>query len=352
MDVDLPKREGQATRLDVDLPSVLEPVQADLVRVRDAFVGIVADVSEEAATMVKSAAAFSGKQLRPALTCLAARVAGGGVDDDVATVAAIVELIHTATLVHDDILDSADLRRERKTLNAKWGEQAAVLVGDVLFSKAYRTASYLDDRFASQHLADAVGEVLEGEILQDVLAVDVDDQDHSDLDAAEHQYRRIIRGKTAALYDAALQVGAHYGGATETVRETLGRYGHHVGMAFQIVDDRLDLSGDEARVGKSLGRDISEGKLTLPMICWLREQTDASRAKAEALLSRARTDEAAAAELLAAIKDSKALSATDDAARHECEQARAVLAEFSGAADQEAVVCLDAIAAFVLRRTY
>ena len=263
-----------------DLPHVLRPIAGDLGRVREAYLNIVADVSEEAAAMVKRAAVFSGKRLRPALTCLAARAVGGDVDDDVARVAAIVELIHTATLVHDDILDAADLRRERPTLNAKWGEQAAVLVGDVLFSKAYRTASYLEDRFASRHLADAVGEVLEGEILQDVLAAEVDDTTHHDLTAAEAQYRRIIRGKTAALYDAALQVGAHYGGADASTREALGRYGHHLGMAFQIVDDRLDLSGEEAQVGKSLGRDISEGKLTLPMILWLREQGGPDREEA------------------------------------------------------------------------
>ena len=171
------------------LPDVLAPVREDLERVQLAYRDILSDVSPEVAEIVGGAARFSGKRLRPALTCVAARIAGGAMTPDVATVAAIVEMIHTATLVHDDILDGADVRRRMPTLNARWGDQMAVLVGDVLFSRAYRTASYVTDRFASQHLADAVGEVLEGEILQDALA--------RTPELSEVQYRRIIRGKTA-----------------------------------------------------------------------------------------------------------------------------------------------------------
>ncbi|MFV1960095.1 MAG: polyprenyl synthetase family protein, partial [Planctomycetota bacterium] len=211
---------------------MLAPLEADLDRVGACYRKILADVSRRTRDMASQAARFGGKRLRPGLTCVAARIAGGGVSEDVATVAAIVELIHTATLVHDDVLDGADVRRRVATVNARWGNGVAVLVGDVLFSKAYHAAARLEDRYASRYLSGVVGTILEGEIHQDVASYD------SHL--LEEDYRAIIRGKTAALYEAALVVGAHYGGPTEAA-EALGRYGHHLGMAFQIVDDRLDL---------------------------------------------------------------------------------------------------------------
>ncbi|MHC5010678.1 MAG: polyprenyl synthetase family protein, partial [Planctomycetota bacterium] len=201
-----------------DLPAVLAPVGDDLEKVGAAFQRILRDVSWRTRDMVDQAARFSGKRLRPALTCVAARVSGGEVTEDVATVAAIVELIHTATLIHDDVLDGADVRRKVATLNARWGDDFAVLVGDVLFSRAYLAASRLEDRFASQYLSEVVGEVLEGEIHQDLVC--------RNAEIREEEYREIIRGKTAALYEGAMVVGAHYGGATRH-EDRLGRYGHH-----------------------------------------------------------------------------------------------------------------------------
>ena len=246
--------------LERDLPPVLRPLAQDLDRVGARYREILSVTSARVGDMVGQAARFGGKRLRPALTCLAARIAGPGVTPDVATVAAIVELIHTATLVHDDVIDGAQVRRTVATLNARFGEQLAVLGGDVLFSKAYQAAAHLSDPFASRFLSEVVGEVLEGEIHQDLVA--------RRADLGEAEYRVIIRGKTAALYEAALVVGAHYAQASEGLTRALGRYGHHLGLAFQIVDDRLDLTGDEGTVGKTLGRDLSEGKTTLPLILW------------------------------------------------------------------------------------
>ena len=183
--------------------------------------------------MVGHAARFTGKRLRPALTCIASRVVHGAITPDVASAAAIVELIHTATLVHDDVLDAADVRRKVATMNALWGNDTAVLLGDVLFSRAYLAAARLDDRYASVYLSEVVGEVLEGEIRQN--------RERHNLDLDESAYRTIIRGKTAALYEAALVVGAHYAGASRDLVRALGAYGHHLGMAFQMIDDRLDL---------------------------------------------------------------------------------------------------------------
>src|SRR5262245_4531264 len=247
-----------------DLPDVLAPVRGDLEAVGAAYARILDTPSEYVSEMAAHSGRFTGKRLRPALACIASRIVRGDVPADVATVAAIVELIHTATLVHDDVIDGADVRRQVATLNAIWGEHTAVLLGDVIFSRAYLAAARLDDRFASVYLSEVVGEVLEGEIHQD--------RERHRVDLDERTYRAIIRGKTAALYEAALVVGAHYAGGARPVVDALCRYGHHLGMAFQIVDDRVDLAGDEATVGKSRGACLRGGKTTLPVSFWLRER--------------------------------------------------------------------------------
>lgn len=327
------------------LPTVLAPLQADLELVGESYRDILSGVSTESQDLVEQSAAFTGKRLRPALTVLAGRIAAGlGSDErvpaDVATVGAIVELIHTATLVHDDILDGASVRRKVVTLNARFGEQMAVLAGDVLFSKAYRAAAWLDDPFAARYLSEVVGEILEGEIHQDLFA-------HNPA-LSEAEYRRIIRGKTAALYEGALRVGAHYGGADKALSDDLAQYGHHLGMAFQIVDDHLDLAGDEQRVGKSLGRDLREGKTTLPVILWIAGLEGAAHDEATALVERAWNDEAAGAEIAQRVLAAGAFEGSLEAAKHEVALARQRLA---GLPESEERTLLSHIAEYVLART-
>jgi len=321
-----------------NLPAVLEPVAGDLERVGQRYREILGDVSWRTREMAAQAARFGGKRLRPSLTCIAARVAGGGVTAEVATAAAIVELIHTATLVHDDVLDGAAVRRRVATVNARWGDGLAVLVGDVLFSKAYHAAARLEDRFASRYLSEVVGEILEGEIHQDVVS--------RSTSVGEDEYRAIIRGKTAALYEAALVVGAHYGGAPE-LGPRLGRFGHHLGMAFQIVDDRLDLSGDEDAMGKTLGRDLREGKMTLPVIVWLRDRPASDRAEALSLIEAAWDDDARAADLCGRLARDGALAAADQAARAEADLA---LAELRALPEGEPRDLLASLADYVAQR--
>ncbi len=322
----------------VPLPDVLAPLEADLALVGEAWRRVLRDLAPETATLLGAAGTFSGKRLRAALTCVAARVAGGRVGGDVATVAAIVELIHAATLVHDDVIDGATVRRGGPTLSARLGAKAAVLVGDVLFSKAYRTAAWLDDPFASRYLSDVVGEVLEGEILQDVVARD------AELPLAT--YERIIRGKTAALYEAALRAGAHVAGANESVETDLARFGHHLGMAFQIVDDRLDLDGDEAEVGKSLGTDLAEGKTTLAVILWRDAQSD--RAAACRTIEAAWDDPAAARTLLSHLRASGALDRAQERAVAEIEAGLAHLRRVPAGADRS---LLETLARYTIDRT-
>ncbi len=322
-----------------DLPDVLAPLSEDLEAVGRAYGRILATPSAIVAEMTAHAGRFTGKRLRPALACLASRVVQGSVSDDVATVAAVVELIHTATLVHDDVLDEARVRRRVATLNAIWGNETAVLLGDVLFSRAYLAAARLSDRYASVYLSEVVGEVLEGEIHQD--------RERHNLDLSEAAYREIIRGKTAALYEAALVVGARYAGGSASLVAALGRYGHHLGMAFQIVDDRLDLKGDEATVGKSLGTDLKEGKTTLPVIVWLRERPPSESAAARSLVEAAGSDEDARRRLVARLVEDGALAAADAAAQEEIAAAIAALGPVPAGAPKD---LLGTIARFVVQR--
>lgn len=323
-----------------DLPDVLAPLAEDLEAVGKAYARILSTQSAYVSEMTAHAGRFTGKRLRPALACLAARIVRGGITDDVATVAAIVELIHTATLVHDDVLDAAEVRRKVATLNAIWGNETAVLLGDVLFSRAYLAAARLSDRYASVYLSEVVGEVLEGEIHQD--------RERHNLDLDEAAYRAIIRGKTAALYEAALVVGAHYAGAPPALTSSLGRAGHHLGMAFQIVDDRLDLWGDEATVGKSLGTDLTEGKTTLPIVIWLRSRPVRERADAKALVEAAWSDDGARRRLVTRLVDDGALAAADAAAREEIALAMRALEPVPAGAGKD---LLATIARFVVQRT-
>jgi octaprenyl-diphosphate synthase len=299
------------------LPDVLQPVAADVEAVEAAFERILSTPSDPLREMIANAGRFSGKRLRPALTCIAARAVGGTVTPDVASVAAIVELIHTATLVHDDVLDEALVRRKVATLNAIWGTDTAVLLGDVLFSRAYLAAARLDDRHASVYLSEVVGRVLAGEIRQN--------RERHNLDLDEASYRSIIQGKTASLYEAAASVGAHYAGARRPHVEALGLFGNHLGMAFQIADDRLDLTGNEATVGKSLGTDLREGKTTLPVIVWLRTRPAGERTESRALVEEAGRDERAREALVNRLRSDGAIDEADAAARAEVAAAERAL---------------------------
>ena len=322
-----------------EIPEVLRPVADDVLAVEAAFQRILAAPSDPLREMIANAGRFSGKRLRPALTCIAARAVGGTVTPEVATVAAIVELIHTATLVHDDVLDGALVRRKVATLNALWGTDTAVLLGDVLFSRAYLAAARMEDRFASVYLSEVVGRVLSGEIRQN--------RSRHDLDLTEEAYRSIIEGKTASLYEAAVVVGAHYARARRPEVEALARFGSHLGMAFQIADDRLDLAGDEATVGKSLGTDLREGKTTLPVIAWLRTRPAGELAASRALVEEAGRQETARETLVRRLREDGAIEAADEAARAEVACAERALEDLPPSPSRD---LLHAVAGYVVRR--
>ena len=209
------------------------------------------------ASLVKHVNRFRGKMLRPCLVLLAGK-AVGSLSDAHITLAAVVEMVHMATLVHDDVLDEAELRRKGATINHLRGNEAAVLLGDYLISHSYHLCSTLDSQFAARLIARTTNTVCEGELLQ------IDNRGNFDLD--EETYFQIITRKTASLCATSCLLGAKYANADDYQQRQLELFGLSLGIAFQIQDDILDIVGETSTVGKTLGIDIEKGKMTLPMI--------------------------------------------------------------------------------------
>lgn len=230
-------------------------------------------------TLVRHVSRFRGKMLRPTLVLLSARACGNLTDDHL-TLATVVEMVHMATLVHDDILDEAELRRNGATINHLRGNEAAVMLGDYLISHSYHLCSSLDSQFAARLIARTTNEVCEGELLQI--------QNRNNLDLDEETYLEIISRKTASLCATCCMLGARYAGAGELRIRQLERFGRCVGIAFQIQDDILDLVGDPQTVGKTLGLDLEKGKMTLPLIHFMQTAPHEHR---ELLRSLLRGDE-------------------------------------------------------------
>jgi octaprenyl-diphosphate synthase len=254
--------EPPAPRLPpASLESIRAPVAADLARVdeviRERLASDVVLIRTVAHYIIES----GGKRLRPALVLLAANACGaqGPAKHELA---AVIEFIHTATLLHDDVVDESSLRRGRKTANAEFGNAASVLVGDFLYSRAFQMMVGVGSVRVMSVLADATNVIAEGEVLQ-LLNI-------HDPDTREESYLRVIRFKTAKLFQAATQVGAILGNAPAAVEAALADYGMHLGTAFQLIDDVLDYSGDLQETGKNLGDDLAEGKPTLPLIYVMR----------------------------------------------------------------------------------
>jgi len=233
------------------------PVAADLEEVERVLARTLKSRYAAVAAVVEHVRHYRGKRLRPALLLLTAR-ACGRVTPAHHVLGAVVEMIHTATLVHDDVLDGADTRRHVATVNARWGNQTSVLLGDYLFTHAFHLASTLDDVRACRLIGRATNRVCEGEMCQGL--------ERGNLELSEDAYFDMIDGKTAELIACCCQLGALYGGAGAEVVERLTRFGRWVGQAFQIADDLLDLVGEEKATGKSLGTDLEQQKLTLPLI--------------------------------------------------------------------------------------
>jgi octaprenyl-diphosphate synthase len=256
-----------------------------------------------------------GKRLRPILVLLSARALGyqGSNHHELA---AVIEFIHTATLLHDDVVDDSDLRRGRQTANAMFGNSASVLVGDFLYSRAFQMMVAVNDMRIMRVLSDATNVIAEGEVLQ------LMNCHNADVDEAG--YLQVIRYKTAKLFEAAAQLGAIIGGASSVVEQAMSTYGIHLGTAFQLVDDVLDYSGAELETGKHLGDDLAEGKPTLPLIFVLQKGSAEQAACVRRAIENGGRDDLP--EVSAAIRATGALEYAKSKAAQEADLAASALA--------------------------
>ncbi len=249
------------------IESDLREVEAFMLRELESETGFINEV-------IRYGFRLGGKRLRPALVLLVAK-AMGGMDANHYRCAAALEMIHTATLIHDDILDGAKVRRHLETLNIRWNSAIGVLAGDVLFTRAMRLTTLSDDVFEYRTIAEATRATCEAELQQ------IGSKGNFEL--TRDEYYELIRGKTAALLSCACVLGAHYSPHRETV-PLFAEFGEKLGMAFQIVDDVLDLVGQESVAGKTLGTDLAEGKTTLPLILYFQTACEKERTELLSLL--------------------------------------------------------------------
>jgi octaprenyl-diphosphate synthase len=317
--------------------SMLAPVGEDLGRVDalirrrlDSDVLLVRQIAEYIV-------ASGGKRLRPVLLLLACGAAGYRGEWRL-QLAAVVEFIHTATLLHDDVVDESPLRRGRRTANTAFGNAAAVLVGDFVYSRAFQMMVEVDNMRVMQVLAEATNTIAGGEVLQLMGS--------HDPEVGEERYLEVIRRKTAKLFEAAARLGGVLAASPVPIEEGLAAYGMHVGTAFQLIDDVLDYSGDTDTIGKSLGDDLAEGKPTLPLIYAMRAGSPAQAGVVRrAIIEGGREDFAG---VLEAIRGCGALDYARTAAAREAEAAAAALAPLE---DSEFKQCLLELASFSVTRS-
>ncbi|HEB94228.1 MAG TPA: octaprenyl diphosphate synthase [Gammaproteobacteria bacterium] len=252
----------QQARLDMDAVNTLvrEDMTAVNLLIEKRLHSDIALVNQLSSYIINS----GGKRLRPLLVLLSAR-AFGYTGEQHFNLAAVVEFIHTATLLHDDVVDASDRRRGNETANSRWGNEAAVLVGDFLYSRAFQMMVESDSMHVMRILADATNVIAEGEVMQLLNC--------NDPDTTEQRYLDVIHCKTAKLFEAAAQLGAVLSHAPAGVGQNMARYGMHLGTAFQLVDDVLDYSASADKIGKNIGDDLAEGKPTLPLIRAMQQGT-------------------------------------------------------------------------------
>ena len=279
-----------------------------------------------------------GKRLRPALVLLCARALGYAGTQHLA-LAAVIEFIHTATLLHDDVVDASALRRGQETANTVWGNEASVLVGDFLYSRSFEMMVEIGNLRVMEILAHATNVIAEGEVLQLLNC--------HDPETTEERYLQVIRYKTATLFEAAARLGAVLSGQAAPVEQALASYGLHLGTAFQLVDDALDYSGAAQQLGKNIGDDLAEGKPTLPLIHALRQGTPQQAAIIRQAIESGGVGDMAAVGL--AIESTAAIAYTARLAREEAEKAIAALVAVPPSPYRDA---LRALAEFSVNRTH
>ena len=312
----------------VDLTRLLAPIATDMVAVdRTIRARLDSDVSL-INTIADYIVAAGGKRLRPAVLLLIARALGYRGTHHV-DLAAVIEFIHTATLLHDDVVDESDLRRGRSTANSMFGNAASVLVGDFLYSRSFQMMVEAGDARILRIMADATNRIAEGEVLQ-LLNI-------HDPSVNEERYFNVVERKTATLFEAGARIAAVIAGAGEQTEQCCARYGASLGRAFQIIDDVLDYSGATEEIGKRLGDDLREGKMTLPLIHALRCAAPAHRELVTQAVREGHGDFTAVARI---VSDNGSLDYSRGLAEHEAGTARAALSDFPRTVFRESLLHL------------
>ena len=322
------------TPLDSIQSIIVNDIQAVNVVIEESLHSEVALVNQVAHYIINS----GGKRLRPILVLLAAGLFGK-VTPQHHQLAAVVELIHTATLLHDDVVDESEKRRGQNTANALFGNAASVLVGDFVYSRAFQMMVAVQNMRVMEVLSNATNVIAEGEVLQ---LLNVHNADITDAD-----YLQVIHYKTAKLFEAATRLGAIISKASPEDEVALSLYGMHIGTAFQLIDDVLDLSGNALAIGKNLGDDLSEGKPTLPLLYAMRNgNAEESKTIKHAIEHGGLED---LASVLNAVERTGALDHVRGIAASECALASAAISHFSESAYKTALL---ALAEFSVSRTY
>jgi octaprenyl-diphosphate synthase len=279
-----------------------------------------------------------GKRLRPLLVTLSARALGYAGDRHVA-LAAIIEFIHTATLLHDDVVDASAMRRGQSTANMVWGNEASVLTGDFLYSRAFEMMVEVGSMRVMEILAKTTNTIAEGEVLQLLHC--------HDPEVTEENYLRVIYSKTAKLFEAAARLGAVIGDQPPAIEEAMAKYGMHLGTAFQLIDDVLDYTADSQALGKNVGDDLAEGKPTLPLLYALRTGSAAQQELLRSAIEQGGLDRTA--EVVAAIESTGANAYTARKAEDEARCAAEALTAIPGSPYKQALLDL---ARFSVHRTH
>jgi octaprenyl-diphosphate synthase len=310
----------------------MEKVNAQILQHAESHVELIPQLAQH---LIDS----GGKRLRPMLTIASARMCGYAQGNYHVDLATAVEFMHTATLLHDDVVDESDLRRGRRTARLIWGNQASVLVGDYLLGQAFRIMVGTRSLDALAVLSDAASIIAEGEVMQLAAA-------HNTA-TTEDAYMKVINAKTAALFAAAAEVGAIVAGRNTAEREALESYGRNLGIAFQLVDDALDYSGKQAQLGKSVGDDFREGKITLPVVLSYRRGDDAEREFWKRVMEQGDQHDGDLKQAIKLMSQHNAIEDTIERARHYGAIARDALEIFPDSEHKSALV--DAIGFSVAR---
>jgi octaprenyl-diphosphate synthase len=334
----VPQKARDLLRRRKDLNDVYNHIQEELERVEDSLKIFSSSPNRLISEISTYLFQKKGKRIRPALLILCSKLLNYRGEEHI-FMGALVEFIHTASLIHDDIIDNADLRRGRDSVHARWGPNISVLLGDYLYIRTIGMSQESAHPEVIRILTDVTARMIEGELTEYHMS--------GNLETAEQDYIGIIDKKTASLFSAACQIGAVLSRATPEQEHRLVEYGRNLGLAFQVTDDLLDFQGEEKRLGKPVLADLSEGRITLPLIYALRHDGSESFKRLRTLLERKKLDRRSKGEILDIIKANGALDDGHRKAEEFSLRAREVVSGFPESTHREA---LSLLAEFVLRR--